>query len=222
MNTMTAEELAAHVDDMLVSNWRLGFSSQRDKRAEQFAWLAHVLTGLYAHYNHAYFGDRLPPFRIVVTDDFGDVRFSTRGRYEKATRTIWMYVLDRIWTEGLRLTLIHEMVHVSIGNGWHGKRFRAEIHRIAEMGNEDAAYEDWTLDPGASRTFRSADEKNQWQARSKRAVDWGGDDPDLFDEEGHFLLSEEDDPDLRRVGDLMSRGAPSAPSRGGPGHRGRQ
>ncbi len=157
---MTSEELAAHVEEMLVSNWRLGFSSQRDKRAEQFAWLAHVLTGLYAHYNHAYFGDRLRPFRIVVTDEFGDARFSTRGRYEKATRTIWMYVLDRMWTEGLRLTLIHEMVHVLVGNGWHGKQFRAEIHRIAEMGHQDAAYEDWTLSPGWKGTVQSADEKH--------------------------------------------------------------
>ncbi len=54
---------------------------------------------------------------------------------------------------------------------------------------------------------RSADEKNRWEARSKRAVDWEGDAPDLFAEEGNFLLSEADDPDQRRVGDLMSRSA---------------
>jgi len=188
----TVEELS--IEDLSNSNYRLGFSSQKDERAEQFAWVAEGLAGLYAHYNRVYFGGRLPTFRIVAAEP---KTFFITGTYEEESSTIYVYLTDRIWIELLRETLIHEMVHVSIASGEHDERFRAELHRVAEMGHEDAAYDDWTKSEGWNGTFRSAEEKDRWEARLERSSEWGS--PDFIDDNGDFVVKEEDDPYLRRV-----------------------
>jgi hypothetical protein len=175
------------IEDLSDSNWRLWFSFQEDERAKQLAWVAEGLAGLYAQYNRAYFADRLPTFRIVMAE----ATALTNGYCDEASSTIYLYLLgETIWIEQLRGTLLHEMVHAAT-SGDHDERFCSELHRIAAMGQEDAAFQfdEWS---------GKADDKTKarWKARRERANEWQN--PDFYDGDDNFVV-DEDDPYLRRV-----------------------
>jgi hypothetical protein len=100
------------------------------------------LMRLYENYNRQYFAGRLPPITIRVSEENDS---DLQAEYEQASGMIYFYLSDRTADCILRTTLLHEMVHIAVPEDGHGARFRAELQRLAEAGDEDAEYEVWRM-----------------------------------------------------------------------------
>src|ERR1700730_8097320 len=103
---------------------------------------AAALMRLYENYNRQYFAGRLPPVTIQVSEENDS---DLQAEYEQGSGTIYFYLSGRTGDCILRTTLLHEMVHIAVPEDGHGARFRAELQRLAEAGDEDAEYEVWRM-----------------------------------------------------------------------------
>ncbi len=101
------------------------------------------LTRLYENYNRQYFAGQLPRVTIQVSEK-NDSDF-LQAEYDQASGTIYFYLSDWNGDCTLRTTLLHEMVHIAVPEDGHGARFRAELQRLADAGDEGAEYEVWRM-----------------------------------------------------------------------------
>lgn len=90
----------------------------------------------FAEFNGLYFGNRLPTYRILRR-----ARFGGGGLCRKREREIHLPT----GIEGVELdrVLVHEMAHAAAKGNGHGKAWRSEMQRLAEMG-APGALEDLT------------------------------------------------------------------------------
>lgn len=95
---------------------------------------------LFDDYNRRYFSGRLPAYRILLSDQFGN---GLHGLCRKRQREI--HLGTRLSGNDLKSVLLHEMAHAAAPNG-HGSQWLAEMSRLAQMGaptrKDFEAYED--------------------------------------------------------------------------------
>ena len=89
---------------------------------------------LYWDYNKRYFKGKLPNCKVrfkKLKDPFLGVTWTQKGKKPQ----IFLNPLFKRWPCITHLTLLHEMVHVSLPLRIdHGKRFQAEMLRLAKKG----------------------------------------------------------------------------------------
>lgn len=95
-----------------------------------------VASGRFAEFNELYFGNRLPTYRILRRGRFGG-----GGLCRKREREI--HLPPGIEGTELNRVLVHEMAHAAAKGNGHGKAWRSEMQRLAEMG-APGALEDLT------------------------------------------------------------------------------
>jgi len=79
------------------------------------------LQSLFTEYNQVYFGDRLPRYQVLLTND--------TSHCERRKRRI--YINPDMGD--VSVFLLHEMVHAAVGRG-HGKVWWDELRRLVELG----------------------------------------------------------------------------------------
>lgn len=79
------------------------------------------LQSLFTEYNQLYFGDRLPRYQVLLTNN--------TSHCERRKRRIYI----NPQTESANVHLLHEMAHAAVGRG-HGKVFCDELRRLVELG----------------------------------------------------------------------------------------
>ncbi len=93
------------------------------------------LAGLYRRYNKKYFRNRLPAIRVrfaSILKPYGQLGVT---HYEER-KVCYIYIdkLLRRWNSTARLTLLHEMVHVSLPfRIEHGPVFERGMRRLARL-----------------------------------------------------------------------------------------
>jgi hypothetical protein len=85
---------------------------------------------LFDTYNQRYFGGRLPPYRIVLSNLNDDGTCRTDGECRKETLEI--HLRTGLQVSDVPLVLLHEMAHAASSSG-HGKEWEAEMLRLAEL-----------------------------------------------------------------------------------------
>jgi len=104
---------------------------------------ARNLEKIYRTYNRKFFDGRLPSDtrifwndEIAVSDRETDMTYGLTIQLEDEDTkhrffTIYIHPTNHIDKSQVRMTVLHEMCHVSLGTGGHGKRFEEEMKRIA-------------------------------------------------------------------------------------------
>lgn len=103
---------------------------------------ARNLERIYRTYNRKYFDGKLPDDtqifwndEITETDKPKELTHGLTIQFEDEEtkhRFFMIYINPNVTAMGVtRMTLLHEMCHVSLGTGRHGKRFEEEMKRIA-------------------------------------------------------------------------------------------
>ncbi len=112
---------------------------RRVRMSKERSWKAHPPVDtdyqqLFHEYNVRFFASRLPAYRVHVVDKVtvGRIYGTCAGHCNRRSRLI------RIRNEhdrevSMEETMIHEMVHASVGYS-HGKKFLAEMRRLHALG----------------------------------------------------------------------------------------
>ncbi len=82
---------------------------------------------LFEQCNHEYFAGCLSGYTVVVRDLQG----LYAGEHKRKSHEI--VIESSLSGDGLRRTLLHEMAHAN-SNDYHGKKWRQEMYRLAELG----------------------------------------------------------------------------------------
>ena len=90
------------------------------------------LAEMFGEFNGDFFAGRLPRYRVRFVEKIQGSN-DPSGQCDDKRRVIRL-VLHRLNDEAdVESTLLHEMAHAAM-NGYHGKRFQAEIHRLKDAG----------------------------------------------------------------------------------------
>ena len=103
---------------------------------------------LFDKYNVRFFGGRLPKYRVLRSDRF---IAGEHGLCRKKQREI--HLGTALKGARLREVLLHEMAHAAVG-GSHGKKWLAEMLRLAKMGAPTR--NDWEVYRNPKRTWAIA------------------------------------------------------------------
>jgi hypothetical protein len=102
---------------------------------------------LFDTYNQRFFGGRLPPYRIILSDRYSS---GMHGICRKKQREILLRT--SLPDKELPRVLLHEMAHAAVPKSGHGKLWLAEMLRLAEMGAPTR--EDWETYQNPPKTAR--------------------------------------------------------------------
>lgn len=95
----------------------------------------------YLHFNRKYFDGQLP-LNVQVTWEPNDSSSHACTHRQRWTDGSWTFHIKmdpalKGVLDFMLILLLHEMVHVKLWDPKHGKKFQAEMHRLAEMGAFD-------------------------------------------------------------------------------------
>jgi len=114
---------------MLSSYWSPVLSESRDRfdspmttPQKNAVGVTQKFQRLFDQYNRRFFGGRLPPYTVVISDRF------TGGRCDRSHKTIFLN--PRSASGKL---LLHEMAHAAT-NDRHGKNWQSEMQRLITLG----------------------------------------------------------------------------------------
>jgi hypothetical protein len=77
--------------------------------------------------------DRLPQYRVVVSDEFG---LGSHGLCRNKQRRI--HIGTSLRGKELSKVLLHEMAHAAVPRSGHGRAWVAEMRRLADRGHQQA------------------------------------------------------------------------------------
>ncbi len=114
---------------------------------------------LFDELNRKYWRGRLPRYRVIQRATLHGLQ----GRCNNARRTILL--APHPSPEPLRLTLLHEMCH--IGTPYHGRRFQANLERLACQGEAWARFNVEPQVGGVGHGWGSSGDVRQPEARDR-------------------------------------------------------
>lgn len=65
--------------------------------------------------------------------------------YDRESHSITLYIPEEAYPRTLERALLHAMIHAAVPQDGHCAPFRAELHRVAEAGSDDADAEVWRM-----------------------------------------------------------------------------